>query len=93
MHALLSHMGKYKKQTILTPIMVVGETVIDILIPYLMSKILDVGIANRDLGYVTRIGILMVGCALTALIFGAISGRLAAVAGMGFAKNLRRDLF
>ena len=45
MHALLSHMGKYKKQTILTPIMVVGETVIDILIPYLMSKILDVGIA------------------------------------------------
>jgi len=90
---LLSCMGKYKKQTILAPIMVIGEVLIDILIPMLMSRIIDVGVANRDLGYVTRVGLLMVGCALVALVFGALSGRFAAVAGMGFAKNVRQKLY
>ncbi len=93
MKQLLSCVGKYKKQTLLTPFMVVGEVVVDIMIPLLMSRIIDVGIQNRDVGYVARVGGLMVLCALVALAFGALSGRFAAVASMGFAKNVRRKLF
>ena len=73
--------------------MVVGEVGVDIMIPLLMSRIIDVGIQNRDVGYVARVGGLMVLCALVALAFGALSGRFAAVASMGFAKNVRRKLF
>ena len=64
MKQLLSCVGKYKKQTLLTPFMVVGEVVVDIMIPLLMSRIIDVGIQNRDVGYVARVGGLMVLCAL-----------------------------
>ena len=90
---LLPCIGKYKLATILTPLTVICEVVLEIFIPLLMAKIIDVGIASADLGYITKMGLLMILMALVSLLFGALSGRFAAVAGMGFAKGVRKKLF
>ncbi len=58
--------------------------------PLLMSRIIDVGIANRDVGYIGRIGLLMVVLALFAIVCGVIFMRLSTVGSMGFGANLRR---
>jgi len=90
---LLPCLGKYKKYAILAPLMIIGEVIIEVFIPLIMSKIIDVGIGNGDIGYVIKMGALMVLMAMFALLFGALSGRFAAVAGAGFAKGLRQKLF
>ena len=90
---LLPCLGGYKKHALLTPVMVIGEVILEIFIPLIMSKIIDVGIGKGDIGYVIRMGALMVLMALFALLFGVLSGRFAAVASMGFAKGIRKALF
>lgn len=90
---LLPCLGRYKLYAILTPIMVIGEVILEIFLPLIMAKIIDVGIGNSDIGYVLKMGALMVLMASVALLFGALSGRFAAIAGMGFAKGLRQKLF
>jgi ATP-binding cassette subfamily B multidrug efflux pump len=90
---LLPCLGDYKKYALLTPVMVIGEVILEIFIPLIMSKIIDVGIGKGDIGYVVRMGALMVLMALFALLFGVLSGRFAAVASMGFAKGIRKTLF
>lgn len=90
---IFSHVGEYKKQAVLTPITIVGEVVMEVTIPLVMAKIIDNGIKKENIGYVAGMGLLMVAMALLSLMFGAIAGRLSAVAGMGFAKNLRGALF
>ncbi|HOE56868.1 MAG TPA: ABC transporter ATP-binding protein [Bacillota bacterium] len=90
---LLPCLGEYKKYALLTPVMVIGEVILEIFLPLIMSKIIDVGIRNGDTGYVFKMGALMVLMALLALLFGVLSGRFAAVAGMGFGKGLRKRLF
>jgi len=90
---LLPCLGSYKKYAVLTPVMVIGEVILEIFIPLIMSKIIDVGIGKGDIGYVVRMGALMVLMALFALLFGVLSGRFAAVASMGFAKGIRKTLF
>ena len=64
----------------------------EILIPFLMSKIIDVGIANGNLPYVAKVGLLMILMAMISLCFGAGGGHFAAVASSGFAKNIRKKL-
>ena len=86
-------MGEYKKQAILTPVSIIGEVLMEVLIPMVMALIIDNGIKKGNVGYVAGMGGLMVGMALVSLFFGAIAGRLSAVAAMGFAKNLRKALF
>ncbi len=83
----------YKKYAVLAPLTIMGETVLEVIIPFLMAKIIDVGIKNGDMQYVLKVGGLMVAMALLALAFGALAGRFAALAAMGFAKNLRHRLF
>ena len=90
---LLSFVGEYKWPAILSPLCMVGEVSMEILIPFLMSKIIDVGIAGGNLPYVAKIGLFMVLMAIASLCFGAGSGRFAAVASSGFAKNIRKTLF
>ncbi|MDD4583630.1 MAG: ABC transporter ATP-binding protein, partial [Eubacteriales bacterium] len=65
----------------------------EIFIPYLMAKLIDIGIAAGDMNYVLTVGGLMIGMALLALVCGGLAGRFAAVAAMGFAKNIRYALF
>jgi len=79
--------------SVLTPLVLILEVIAEILIPFMMTKIIDVGIANGDIAYVLKTGALMLIISLASLSFGVIGGRFAAVASTGFAKNLRRRLF
>ena len=90
---LAKYIKQYKKDTILTPIFVVFEVILEVLIPYLMAKIIDVGIQNSDLNYIFKIGAILVVSAFLSLTFGMLSGRYAAKASAGFAKNLRQGMF
>ena len=84
---------EYKKDSILTPIFVIFEAIMEVVIPYLMAKIIDVGVQNGDLNYIFKIGAILVVSAFLSLAFGMLSGRFAAKASSGFAKNLRKGMF
>ena len=90
---LAKYIKQYKKDAILTPIFVVFEVILEVLIPFLMAKIIDVGIQNNDLNYIFKIGIILVVSALLSLTFGMLSARYASKASAGFAKNLRQGMF
>ncbi len=90
---LLKHVGEYKKDSIKTPVYVILEVIMEVIIPLLMAKIVDVGFANGDIGYVVKIGLIMLGSAFLALYFGMESGKSAARASTGFAKNLRKAMY
>ena len=84
---------EYKKDSILTPIFVIFEVIMEVVIPYLMAKIIDIGVQNGDLNYIFKIGAILVVSAFLSLTFGMLSGRFAAKASSGFAKNLRKGMF
>ena len=65
----------------------------EVLIPLEMAKIIDVGIAQGDMNYIIQRGVILVVMAMLALFFGVQAGNMAAVAGAGYAKNLRHDIF
>ena len=90
---LSKYIKEYNKDSILTPIFVIFEVVMEVVIPYLMAKIIDVGIQNSDLNYIFKIGVILVFSAILSLTFGMLSGRYAAKASAGFAKNLRKGMF
>lgn len=90
---LLSSVREYKKQSVLAPIFVILEVLMEVLIPMEMAKIIDVGIAGGDIGYIVQRGVILVCMAMLALWFGMMAGNMAAIAGAGYAKNLRHDIF
>ena len=90
---LLGSVREYKRQTVLTPVFVALEVLIEVLIPLLMANIIDVGIAQGDIAYILKLGAVLVILAMVALFFGAKSGQLEAIASAGYAKNLRHDIF
>ena len=90
---LASYIKEYRKAAILTPIFVILEVVMEIVIPYLMAKIIDVGIQNSDIKYILEIGVFLIVSAILSLTFGMLSGRFAAKASAGYAKNLRKAMF
>ncbi len=91
---LLSNVGKYKIYAILTPLMMMGEVAMEIFIPSVMAKIIDDGIrGGKGVGYITKMGALMVVMAVVSLIFGSLGAYFGSKASMGFAKNLRGNLF
>ena len=90
---LAKYVKEYKKSAILTPIFVVLEVVMEVVIPLLMAQIIDVGIQNGDVKYILEIGGLLIVSAILSLTFGMLSGRFAAKASAGYAKNLRKEIF
>ncbi len=90
---LMAYIKEYKLASLLAPIFVSLEVVMEVLIPMMMAQIIDVGLANNNIPYVYKIGIIMMGMALVSLLFGALSGRYAAVASAGVAKNLRQAIY
>ena len=90
---LASCIGEYRKYAIATPIIMLGEAIMEILIPLIMANMIDYGIQNKDIGYTVRMGVLMILCTLFSLACGAGGAVWAAHAAMGFAKNLRAKLF
>ena len=90
---LAAYIGEYKKQTILTPILVMLEVITDIAIPLIMADLIDKGIETGNMNVILKYGLLLLVTALAALAFGALAGRTAAVASAGFAKNLRQAMY
>ncbi|SHM17611.1 ABC transporter ATP-binding protein [Ruminococcus flavefaciens] len=90
---IFSNIGKYKKQAILSPVTIIGEVLMEVLIPMVMALIIDNGVKKGDVGYVAKMGGLMVLMSVFSLCFGALAARFSAVAAMGLAKNLRSALF
>lgn len=94
MRKLLSLLrGKYLLMTILTPLLVIGEVIMETNIPRIMSKLVDNGVANQDISYVIKGGILMVVMSLISLCFGAGAGRTVSTASLGFAAEVRYKMF
>ena len=84
---------EYKKESILTPVYMAGEVFMEVAITYVLSLLIDRGIPPGYMGEILRIGGLLILCALVSLAFGVMSGRSAAVASTGFAKNVRQDMY
>jgi len=84
---------QYRKNTILAPILVVFEVVLEVWIPFMMADLIDYGIDKGDFSFILRQGAILAGVCILSLICGAGSARQAAVASTGFAANLRQDLF
>ena len=85
--------GEYKKASILTPLSMILEVAMEMVIPYLMSTIIDRGVMQGDMGVIYKIGGIMLVAALVALFAGIAGARLAAYAAGGFAKNLREAMY
>ena len=90
---LLRSVREYKKHSILAPVFVIFEVIMEVVIPLLMANLIDFGIDDGNLEYIVKMGIVLVVFALISLIFGILSGRSAAIASAGFAKNLRKDMY
>ena len=84
---------EYKKDSILSPLYVLVESLLDVAIPFVMAGLIDKGIEAGNMSMILRYGAILVGFALVALTFGALSGRSCARATAGFARNLRHDMF
>lgn len=84
---------KYRRMAILAPVTMIGEVLLEVLIPFIMSRIIDIGIANNDINYVVKTGLLMIGAACLSLCCGVLSGKFAATAAQGFGRNIRKRLF
>ena len=93
MKKLMAYVGKYKKYAIATPFVMIGEVLMELLIPLVMAAMIDKGISSGDVQYTVKMGLLMILMAIVSLCFGSLGSRFGAVASMGFAKNVRRALF
>lgn len=90
---LFSFVGEYRKIALWTPVCILGEVVLEIVIPYLMARMIDLGIMQKNAAFTFKTGGVMVVAALLSLTFGVLAGRFAAVSAAGFAKNIRSALF
>lgn len=90
---LMPYVGKYRKFAILAPLLIIVEVFLEVNIPRIMANLVDIGIANKDIGYIMQMGMLMILMALLSLATGALAARFASIAGTGFAKGIRQKLF
>lgn len=90
---LVPYLKGYGKYALICCLCMIGEAVLELTMPFLMSKIVDIGIPNQDLGYVLKIGGLMVLVAIISMACGAGGSRFSALAGMGFGSQLRKAVF
>lgn len=90
---LSKSIGEFKKDTILTPIFVMVETILEILIPFRTAALVDTLRAGADLNAILQSGLILAVMAMLSLLFGTLSGISVAKASTGFAHNLRRDMF
>ena len=90
---ILKHIGQYRKQAILTPILTACEVLMEILIPFVTAMIIDRGISAGNIGNIFLYGGIMLVLAFISLFFGVKAGQTAAVASTGFASNLRDSMY
>jgi len=87
------YIREYKKYVMIVPLFVFLDVICELSMPLLMSKIIDVGIAGKDIHYISQIGLYMVLLACAAICFGILNMRFATLGSMGFGANLRNALF
>ena len=90
---LAGEIKQYKLPAVLTPVFVVLEVLMEVLIPFVIADLLDKGVELGNYAVIIELGIVLIILALLALVFGILAGRTSAVASSGFAKNLRRAVF
>lgn len=90
---LLGCVREYKKQTFLTPVLMIGEVICECIIPVITAKLINSINAGCEMSDIIKYGLLLVLMAFTSLAFGVLAGKTAATASAGFAKNLRHDIF
>lgn len=90
---LMRSIRQYKKASLLSPFFMIVEVVLEVLIPYFMAGIIDIGISGGNMPYIYKMGVFLLIAALVSLSAGFLSGKYAAKASAGFAKNLRADQF
>lgn len=90
---LLKEVKEYKKASIATPCFMILEVAMEMMIPFLMSSIIDDGVNKGDMGHIYQTGAIMIVIAVAGLISGMLGGRFGAKASTGFAKNLREAMF
>ncbi len=84
---------EYRKDTLLTPLIVSIEVVFEVLIPFIMARLIDLGVNRGDMNVIYKLGIILIILAMISLFLGVLAGRYAAIASAGFAKNLRHDMY
>ena len=90
---LMSYIGEFKRDTILSPLCIIAEVFLEVLLPTLMALVIDKGVEAGDMNYVIKMGVIMFAVAMLSLAAGTLSGTFAARASMGFGRNLRRGMF
>ena len=90
---LASQIKEFKKVSLVTPVFVILEVVMDICIPLMMASIIDDGVSKNNIRHVVITGLIMIALALFSLLFGVLAGKTAARASSGFARNLRMAMY
>jgi ATP-binding cassette subfamily B protein len=90
---LFAYIGQYKKYIISCIFLMTFDVICEMMMPFLMAKIVDIGIPQKDIAFIARVGGLMVTLALAAIGFGTLNMKFSANASQGFAANIRRALF
>ena len=90
---LLSHVKEFKRDSILTPICMLFEVAMEMVIPLLMASIIDRGVELGDMAHITKIGCIMLVLAVLGLIAGLLGAKYGANASAGFARNLRQAMY
>ena len=90
---LLKQVKQYKWVAIATPLCMLLEVLMETLIPFLMTSIIDNGVNAGDMNHIIKIGVLMIVTALIGLVGGLLGGRFGAKASTGFARNLREAMY
>ncbi|WP_416175449.1 ABC transporter ATP-binding protein [Clostridium sp.] len=90
---LLEYIGEFKKDTIITPVYVALEAIMETIIPMLMAMIIDNGVEKGNIKYVCIVGVMMLIVSFISLTCGVMSGKYSARASTGLARNLRREMY
>lgn len=90
---LIGQIKEYKKATILTPVFMIAEVIMETIIPLMMASIIDSGVEKGDMNHIAKMGVLMIITALFSLTFGCLGAVYGSRASTGFAKNLRKAMF
>ncbi|MDL2233347.1 ABC transporter ATP-binding protein/permease [Ruminococcaceae bacterium OttesenSCG-928-L11] len=90
---LMKYLGEYKKYLVLCVVFAFGEVICELLIPLMMSHIVDIGIPEQNLGYIASIGGIMVLMSAAAIGFGVANAKISSEASQGFGANIRKAMF
>lgn len=90
---LASHIKEFKKPSLLTPLCMIFEVIMEMIIPLLMASIIDEGVNKGNMQHIYKVGIIMIIAAALGLLAGVLGGVFGAKASTGFARNLRKGMF